>query len=58
MTNIYVRIKRNGQWEPIEMDQLTDAEMDAFISSQGDRSGWPFVKALAKWIRDTVKDST
>lgn len=55
MTGAYVRILRDG-WESIEVDQLTDAELEEFAKQQGEARGWVWAKFLAKWIRDNVKE--
>jgi hypothetical protein len=61
MTGYYVRVERDdGKFESLEIDQLTEAEMDRFIKSQLNRDdfgarGWVWVKCLAGWIRDNVK---
>lgn len=53
-TGAYVRIQREGKWVNVEIDQMTDAELDTFEfdhPSQGSR----WAKFLAKWIRDNVQ---
>lgn len=51
MTGAYVRIEREGKWENIEIDQLTDEELDSFLPDQ-DPVKW--AKFLAGWIRDNI----
>ena len=53
MTGAYIRIQRNGIWQPIEIDQLTDGELDDFAETQS-AEGWKWAKFLAKWIRDNI----
>lgn len=53
MTGAYVRIERNGKWQPIEIDELTDIELEWF-SAQLPNDGWKWAKFLAAWIRDNV----
>lgn len=63
MTGDYVRIMRDGRWINVEIDQLTDAELDD-LEQESSRSpgivhadrGWAWAKSLASWIRDNVKD--
>jgi len=57
MTGLYVRVKREGKWQPIEIDQLADAELSEFFQGQEKDNGlssraWAI--CLAKWIRDNV----
>jgi hypothetical protein len=54
MTNAPVRVQRNGEWENIDIDQLTDAELDAFAAGC-EPMGWRWAKFLAKWSRENVK---
>lgn len=54
ITGIYVRIQRDGRWEPIDIAALTDAELDAFFSAADPDRSRKFALGLAKWIRDHV----
>jgi hypothetical protein len=60
MTGFYVRIEREGKFQPVEIDQMTDAELSKFFESQ-ERDNPPSSRAwaiaLAKWIRDNVAES-
>ena len=56
MTGIFVRVQRDGKWQNLELESLTDEELDKFISTQGADGGWSWVKVLVKWIRDNVKE--
>lgn len=56
MTRAFVRVQRDGKWEAIEIDQLSDEELDAFAAKQGPARGWVWAKFLAAWIRDNVKE--
>lgn len=53
MTNAYVRILRDDRWQNIEINQLTDDELEAFADKHPE-CGWMWAKFLAKWIRDNV----
>lgn len=53
MTGAYVRVFRDGRWENVQIDQLTDDELDQLEKDQPER-GWVWAKFLAKWIRDNV----
>ncbi len=55
MTGFYIRVQRDGKWQAVEIDCLTEAELDAFAASQPDR-GWFWVRGLLKWIRDCVAE--
>ena len=60
MTGYYVRIKRGEKWEPVEIDQMTDAELSAFFESQeknNPKASRAWAIALAKWIRDNLTSS-
>lgn len=57
MTGIYVRVKRNGKWENIEFELLTDKEMEEFVTMKQEQKldGWAWTMCFAKYLRDTVK---
>lgn len=57
MTGAYVRIQRNGKWENVEIDQLTDFELAEFAKSQPVEKGWAWTIWLAGWIRNNVKQT-
>ncbi len=55
MTDYVVRIKRDGRFELLDIDELTDAELDEFFAQFDDPTllaNW--AKSLARWIRDHV----
>lgn len=54
-TGFFVRTFREGKWDSVEIDQLTDAELDAVADKHGNDRGWLWAKALAKWIRDNIQ---
>jgi hypothetical protein len=54
MTGYYVRVERAGRWQNLELDELTDAELEALHKPA--HLGWPFAVALAAWIRDNVRE--
>lgn len=53
MTGVFIRIKRDGKYENIEIEHLTDQELEDFATSLPDK-GWIWVRLLVKWIRDNV----
>lgn len=55
MTGFYVRVQRDGAWQNLEFDQLTDAELEAFVAAQPVERGWRWAVALARWIREYVQ---
>ena len=55
MTGYYVRIERGGKFEPVEIDKMTDQEMNDFFAGHKDAGKWAI--SLAKWIRDNVGES-
>jgi hypothetical protein len=58
MTGAYLRIWRDGRWHNVEIDQLSDAELDALEerSEHEPGSGWMWAKFLAGWIREHVRE--
>lgn len=56
MTGAYIRVQRDGKWENVEIDQLTDGELDGLADEQPDR-GWMWAKFLAQWIRHNVSNA-
>jgi len=51
MTGAYVRIKRGEKWDNIEIEYLTDEELEEFLTEK-DSKKWAIF--LAKFIRDNV----
>lgn len=54
-TQLYMRIKRDNEWQNIEIDRLTDIELLIF-SKQHPGVGWQWAIRLTKWIKDNVKE--
>ncbi len=52
-TGAFVRVERDGKWQNIEIDQLTDDELIDFAEKHP-HVGWKWAMVLAKWIRDNV----
>jgi len=57
MTGLYIRVKRNDEWENVEFELLTDKEMEEFVAVKREQKhdGWSWVIAYAKFLRDKVK---
>lgn len=53
-TGAYVRVKRGARWVSLEIDQLTDEELDEWIAMSNPEDGWKWAKFLAAWVRDHV----
>jgi hypothetical protein len=53
MTFIFVNVMRDGKWVNLEIDDLTDEEIEALAVSHPDK-GWMWASALIKWIRDSL----
>ena len=53
MTGAYVRIQRDDKWQVVEIDQLTDDELDKWFQDRPDDAE-KWAKFLAKWIRHNV----
>ena len=56
MIEAYVRIKRNGEWQNLEIDKLTDAELEKYFQDSPKHKVVAWATFLAGWIRDNVKD--
>lgn len=54
MTGAYLRVQRDGTWMNVEIDLMTDSELEALAERQPDR-GWTWAIFLARWIRDNVQ---
>lgn len=54
-TGAYLRICRDGKYQPIGIDQLTDDELQECAKKYPEK-GWFWAKFLAAWIRDNVKN--
>ena len=55
MTGFFVRFCRRGKWQNIEIEELTEVELDHFIETQGPERGWFWARGLIKWIQNNVK---
>jgi hypothetical protein len=56
MTGMFLRVKRDGARVNVEIDRMTDDELDELADRAGGRGGWMWAKALAQWIRDNVNE--
>ena len=55
ITQLLVRIKRDDDWQSIEINQLTDDEIESYFKRYPD-SGCRWAIVLARWIRANVKE--
>ena len=55
ITQLLVRIKRDDDWQSIEINQLTDDEIESYFKRYPD-SGCRLAIALARWIRANIKE--
>lgn len=55
MTGFYVRIERGDKWQAVEIDQMTDLELEIFFKDNPASAKWAI--GLAKWIRDSLTSS-
>lgn len=59
MTGMSVRVQRDGRWVSVEVERLTDAELDAWVRREREANpfdGWAWTRALVKWVRDHVRE--
>ncbi len=55
MTGMSILIEREGRWQSIEVDLLTDAELDSWarrMQASSPYDGWNWAVALARWVRE------
>jgi hypothetical protein len=58
MTGMNVRVERDMRWQSIEVEKLTDAELDGWVRRMRDSTpfdGWNWAMVLIRWIRENVK---
>lgn len=56
MTGMWVRIRRGGKLENVEIEHLGDDELKLFFSSQPE-TAVRWAVALARWIREHVSET-
>jgi len=56
MTGIFVRIKRSNRWQNIEIEHLSDSELDSFAIDHPD-VGWTWAKHLIRWIKKNIPEN-
>lgn len=54
-TGYLVRIRRDGEWQPVDITDLTDFELDDLARNQPN-DGWKWAKTMVQWIRDNVAE--
>jgi hypothetical protein len=58
MIDIPVRVQRDGRWQAIDLDELTDAELSQAIDERRSRGddGWTWVAAILVAMRPHLDD--
>jgi hypothetical protein len=53
MTGIYVKALREGEWQQIEIEELTKEEFDSFqlMAERNGQNGWEYLREVVAWIR-------
>jgi hypothetical protein len=57
MTVAFVRLQRDGRWQDVDIDQLTDPELERFLAAQDAPSLRRWTRLLARWSRDRVQEA-
>lgn len=52
LTGIFVRVKRDDKWQPLDITDLTPTEIDCFF--EHNTNSVAFLKALISWIQENV----
>ena len=52
MTGAYVRIERDGKWENIEVEHLTDAELYGFMERQQPKRVFQWLQMTCQALRE------
>jgi hypothetical protein len=56
MTGFFVRVERDEHWESVEIDQLSDAEVQRFLAGRTEAELVRWIVGLVGWIRDHVQE--
>lgn len=54
MTGAYVRVQRDGRWQNVEYDQLTDEELEQWMAEMDADEARKWLRFSVKWMRDNV----
>lgn len=54
MTNIPVRVMRDGAFKVVDVDELTDSELAHFFAHKDAKEARRWAIVLAAWIRDNI----
>jgi hypothetical protein len=57
MTGAFVRVARASRWQNVDIDQLTDPELERFLATQDAHQRRRWTRRLARWIRDRVQEA-
>jgi hypothetical protein len=61
LTGFFLRIKRDGEYQNVEIDQMTEAELEDWAKQQREfnrSGGFRWAIGLATWIRLNVRESS
>jgi hypothetical protein len=56
MTGIFVRVQRDGRWQTLEIDELSDEEICTVLEARPAEELVRWIVVLAGWIRDHVRE--
>jgi hypothetical protein len=54
MTGIYMRVRRDGSWQNIDIAELTQDELTAVFEPATKERVIMFLAAVTKWMRDNL----
>lgn len=54
-TGIYVRIERAGKWQPVDVGEMTEAELGAWTEWMPEAEARRWVVGLVDWIQTQVR---
>jgi hypothetical protein len=53
LTGIEVTVRRDGNWGPVDLIELTGEELDEYLNHSGDSAS--LLRRLVTWVRDNVE---
>lgn len=55
MTGAYLRVKRDGKWEAIEVEHLTDEEREDALAMREPKALLPWINMLCRVVAETER---